>query len=667
MSISPAFRRTFCVFRLLAVILVIAASPVRAAVGVWSPLGPDGAGVSALALHPTNPRILYAGTDTSGVFKSVDGGATWRLSSTGLGLSPYVWISDLVIERREPDTVYAATLVQGVFRSEDGGRSWAPASRGLPQARGAFEDVRSLIPDPRSPRTLYAGTLGGVFRSTDGGRTWKPRRSGLPVDTWFNALALDPSSGTLYTGTESGRIFRSEDQGKSWKMGSGIPDFNWVLSLVIDPRAPRRLLAGTLYGLFRSADSGRSWKRAGGSLFTNKGIPALLFQSSRVVYAGTYSSGVFRSEDGGATWTAAAEIADPTVLSLAAGRQAIYAGTFGRYRPGGVFRSLDRGATWEPLRRGLSTLPVQDIAFDPSDPDLLVAGIPFLGLARSSDGGASWSVTDPDLLSDGTIDVTSVVIDPAHPSTIYAASRLNGPVLRSDDGGESWQVFSNPPLSFEDLALDPAEPGALWAAGKGGLYHSDDEGATWVRRPLQPEEDFQLQDVQADPRDPRILYASGAALNDYWPPEPVPRVFRSADGGQTWERRDTGITAGGRVVDLALDPVEPATLYAIVSGGGYLFRSTDAGISWTLLPYILPESDLTALATVPSSPPALYVAKLGAGVLRSTDHGETWTPVRLGLGRRPVLVLRPDPHDPERLFAGTGNGGIFTYTAPAGE
>lgn len=662
MNSSRTFRR-LCAVWLFAAAFAIPASPARAAVGVWTPLGPDGASVYALAVHPANPRILYAGTDVAGVFKSVDGGATWKPSSAGLAPPGQgVWIRALVIDPRNPETVYAATLQNGVYRSEDGGRSWVPASGGLPRTGSTVEPVFSLALDPRSPRTLYAGMAGGVYRSADGGATWRRRSAGLPASGAVRALAVDPASGVVYAGRDFGGLFRSADQGRSWTAwGSGIPEHDGIASLAIDPLNPRRLLAGTTQGIFRSADSGRTWRRVGRAVVQGY-VPAVLFQGADRAYAGTLENGVYRSVDGGATWRPAEEgPSDPRILSLASGRGRVYAGTFGKTRPGGVYRSGDGGATWEPGLRGLSALAVQEIAVDPSDPDVLYASAGPVGLFKSTDRGGSWSLLDLGLPPDVDVDINSLVIDPARPSTLYAASRINGPLLRSEDGGETWQLFTDVFVVLYDLALDPGDPGALWGAGV-GLYRSEDGGATWTRQPLQPEEAFAFFDVEVDPRDPRVLYVAGAAIQNYRPLEYRPRILRSADGGQTWERRDAGTAGNTAVLDLEPDPAEPSTLYAMTGRG--LYRSTDAGASWTLLPL---EGSFTALAVAPSSPPALYVAQQGRGVLRSTDRGETWTPIRRGLGVRHVLRLVVDPHDPETIFAGTLNGGIFTYTVPSGD
>lgn len=659
MSTSQPLRRPSSVFWLFAAILVISASSARAAVGVWTPLGPDGASVYALAVHPTNPRIIYAGTETAGVFKSVDGGETWKPSNTGIvPLGQGVWVRVLVIDPQRPQTLYAATLQNGVYRSEDGGRSWVSASQGLPRIGSFFSTIFALVLDPSSPRTLYAGTQNGVYRSANGGVTWR-RRSGFGA----GALAVHPTTGAIYAGGMFHGVFRSMDRGISWTpTGSGIPSHVGIASLAIDPQAPRRLLAGTAEGIYRSIDSGRTWRPAGRSLVQGH-VNVVLFQGSARAYAGTLRDGVFRSDDGGATWQPAEEgPSDPEILALASAPGKIFAGTFSKTRPGGVFRSVDCGATWAPSQRGLSTLPVQEVAVDPADPDILYAGAGTVGLFKSTDRGATWSVLDMDLPPDTRVEIFSLTIDPARPSTLYALSRINGPLLRSDDGGETWQLFTDASLIFHGLAIDPDTPGALWAAGWGGLYHSEDQGATWTRQPLQPEEPFLFLHVRVDPRDPRTVYGAGVAVRGFRPVAYLPRIFRSADGGQTWERRDAGLPGSGQILDFALDPADPSVLYASTSAGFH--RSLDAGVSWTLLPDL---QGVTALAAAPSSPPALYAAQPLRGVLRSTDQGETWTQIRRGLGARPVYVLRPDPHDPETIFAGTANGGIFTYTVPPGD
>jgi photosystem II stability/assembly factor-like uncharacterized protein len=146
-------------------LLCIGAGP---AVADWTSIGPYGEGVIAfvLALDPTTPTTLYAGTYGGGVFKSTDGGTSWSAVNTGL-TSPTV--QALALDPTTPTTLYAGTW-GGVFKSTDGGGSWSSASTGL--TCGGFPcGVSALALDPQTPTTVYAGTSGGVFRRRNRYRT----------------------------------------------------------------------------------------------------------------------------------------------------------------------------------------------------------------------------------------------------------------------------------------------------------------------------------------------------------------------------------------------------------------------------------------------------------------------------------------------------------------
>jgi hypothetical protein len=223
-----------------------------------------------------------------------------------------------------------------------------------------------------------------------------------------------------------------------------------------------------------------------------------------------------------------------------------------------------------------------------------------------------------------------------------------------------------PPFLY-DLALDPRAPEALWGTGTdglgSGLFHSGDGGETWERvEGLPVDGDFFALHVEVDPRDPRVVYL-GAAQNVGDPPQTEPRLFRSADGGETWERRDAGLTDGA-VGDIALDTAEPSTLYATTTG---VYRSTDAGASWSLLP--ARGRLFISLATAPAGPgrpAALYATRWDVitptAVMCSTDRGETWTVLRQGLDTYIPGLVEVDPTDPRRLYLSTVERGLMTYT-----
>lgn len=634
------------------------AFPALAGVGLWTPLGPDGGFVTALAVDPADPGIVYAGTRGSGVFKSTDGGESWTLAGRGLG-TPIV--AAVAVDPARHQIVYAATLDDGVFKSIDGGALWARIWAGVAPAPGTFGSTYALAVDPRRPDTVYAGTLTGVYRSTDGGATWS-RRGNLPG---VFALALDSAGGWLYAGTEQG-VFRSFDQGKTWAPASnGLPSRQRIESLALDPEQPKTLLAATFSGLYRSVDRGKRWQAVG----PVGNAAAVAFQRRGRAYAAFYSA-LYRSTDHGATWQASPPVPVFSFSALAAGPATVYAGSSGSPDGGGLFRSLDAGATWERSESGLLGLTAWPVAIDPSDSRTLFVVVNQVSLFKSTDRGATWTVSYPGSQRPFPTSIADILLDPAEPGRIYLAVSNEGPLQRSNDDGETWERLNGPTVpGLSDLALDPRAPGALWGTGVGrdatrGLFHSADGGVTWESVLTLSEGFTFVEHVEVDPRDPRIVYTGGGSVTGTRPVQFAPRLFRSADGGATWERRDAGITAGS-VRDIALDPADPAALYAVTDR---LFRTTDGGVSWSLpagargLSFI----SVAAAPAGPGTPATVYAARQDPpAVLRSTDRGASWTLVRQGLGSYIPLAVEVDPNDPATLYLGTSNGGLWTYTAPS--
>jgi photosystem II stability/assembly factor-like uncharacterized protein len=283
-----------------------------------SSAGITGSQVNALAFAPSDSKILYAGLQGQGAFRSTDNGMSW--SYAGLrGRNVY----SLAVSPARAATVWAATL-GGVWRTRDGGRTWV-------KQLALYNDSATAVGVARSsPSTLYATTFqSGVYRSTDGGLTW--HRRSLPA--WVNAfsVAIDPRNAShLWVGTRYDGIVRSSDGGATWTSGTPVIYGADVVSLCIDPRNHRRLFAaiegGTGLGIFVSSDSGRTWTRATGGT-----VPG----SATVV------------------------IADPST----AGR--IYAGS-DDFEALGVYRSNDDGVTWRNISAGLTTRDVGSLVVQPS-------------------------------------------------------------------------------------------------------------------------------------------------------------------------------------------------------------------------------------------------------------------------------------------------------------
>jgi photosystem II stability/assembly factor-like uncharacterized protein len=201
---------------------------------------------------------------TNGVYKSTDAGASWSWAGSGIPSTPdFATIRSLAVDPVNPGTIYAGTAAlsftarsNGVFKTTNGGQSWKPAGMG-----GGFSQVDILAIDPQHTSTVYvraityapgaSGCCGWLFKSTDGGDSWAAANAGLP--NYITALAIDPrNSGTLYAGTRSG-VYRSVDGGGTWvAVNDGLTNLS-VMSLAIDPQDSGTLLAGTAAGLFTIA------------------------------------------------------------------------------------------------------------------------------------------------------------------------------------------------------------------------------------------------------------------------------------------------------------------------------------------------------------------------------------------------------------------------------
>ena len=209
----------------------------EAGVNVWTSNGPAGESIQALAIDPTSPSTLYAGSSncgtyvchagsaTGGVFKSTDGGESWTRANAGLPTVFTLNVEALAIDPVTPSTLYAGlwwrsalgAVHSGLFKSTDGGGSWTETNWGL--ASGSFTFVLALAIDPLTPSTLYAGTNDGVTKSTNGGGSWTKVLSGT-ASRDVTSLAIDPvTPSTLYAAhAATASCTRARDGGASWSL-----------------------------------------------------------------------------------------------------------------------------------------------------------------------------------------------------------------------------------------------------------------------------------------------------------------------------------------------------------------------------------------------------------------------------------------------------------------
>jgi hypothetical protein len=347
-------------------------------------------------------------------------------------------------------------------------------------------------------------------------------------------------------------------------------------------------------------------------------------------------------------------VADPSNPST------LYAGT-----SVGIFRSVDAGASWELAGVGIPPARVQTIAIDPTTTSTLYAGtltpagVASLGIFKSTDGGATWAPINNGLIDPLTLiaplDVPSLAIDPKNPSTIVAGT-VGSEIFESTDGGASWfpETLGGNSIGLEVFCVqfDPSNSANVYAASSVGLLTSSDNGMDWSSGTL-PEPLFALA---IDPSTPQTLYAGNAGGAG---------ILKSTDGGAHWTFVNTGLpvlrgstgTSSPPVVVLAVDPANPATVYAGTYASG-LFVSANGAGSWAAVGPGIRNTYVPALALTPSNGPSstLYAGTLGGGIYQSADGARTWTAANTGLDSCVVRSLVLDPAAPDTLYAGTSDG-----------
>ncbi len=460
--------------------------------------------ITDLTIDPQRPTTLYATNDYGGtgrhaegtIQKSEDAGTVWTDISDGIWAAAFYAV---VVDPSQSSTLYAGTSA-GVWKSVDGGASWSEARTGLPRRGSVF----ALAIDSRRPSTLYAGSDDGVYKSSDGGLSWEssPQAElGAPVDL-LRIAPDDPD--VVYAGTRTRGIHKSRDGGHTWTAITRRAGRRRVKALALHPRDPAIVYAGNHgAGMLKSLDGGDSWRVVETGTRRRATLLALAIgqRFATTFYAGTRNAGVFKSDDEGRTWYPASlglEADEVTVLTIDLGRPAIvYAGTYGD----GVWHSQNGGRSWSPSSRGLRRAEIVALVIDPDVPDSVYAATD-RGLYISANGGRSWSrKAFPEEW------VWAFAISPHRSSILYASTYED--LYRSTDRGRTWQRIGHdslPDSGIHAVAPDPRRPGVVYAGTLEGVYKSVDEGRTWIHA---CEACRAIYQVIVDPRSPSRVYARG--------------------------------------------------------------------------------------------------------------------------------------------------------------
>jgi photosystem II stability/assembly factor-like uncharacterized protein len=308
-------------------------------------------------------------------------------------------------------------------------------------------------------------------------------------------------------------------------------------------------------------------------------------------------------------------------LAIAPGTTNLYAATAG----GGIYFSFDRGARWMPLTDGLADFDAVDVQVSPTAPQVIFAGTS-TDLYRSGDGGVHW------LHTGFGRPVAAFALAPSAPDRIYATD--GQAVLLSVDGALTWTRIdaglpSGQAIAYSALAVAAGNPWRAYLGSADEIFITVDGGARWVGSVLPGVS--RVFAIVPDPERPRRAFAATDA-----------GVFVIAGGATAWTRVQ-GLPGGGYST-LAAAPASPGTFYAATDRSrGRLWRSTDGGVTWSL---VLASGPFTALAIDPQRARLIYAAVTPGGVWHSRDGGASWLRPGPGLDAPEVEQLALDPHTP---------------------
>lgn len=439
----------------------------------------------AVAFAPSDPRTAYVYFDragyspkSGGLYRSTDGGASWRRVLKAWP-SPAAEIS---ISPASPRIVYVQFSDLAVFRSTDGGDHWTQ----LPSSR-----ITAVAADPFSASTVWSSlltgpNLGGVWRSANQGKTWEARSQGM-TGVWTTSLAIDPANLDRLWITYAATPLRTANGGARWLGGrmpageNGMPQVAAGAGGAIyaltwkNPGSHSDL---PLYSLWKTTSDGASWTRLlgpSGSLDEFRLAPS----DPATIYTRDFGNPqyIHRSTDGGAHWAARpapALTCGVGTLAVAPSRAAVIY-LAGCKDPGAaVLRSGDGGDHFTDVSAGLSGGFVRALAVDPRDPNTVWAGtgyalyeVPGDGVWKTANGGVSWTRAGSELAG---LTITALLA-PDVPGRVYAAA-LDGRIFRSEDGGATWDDWSNglPPSQVSALETAPDDPRRIYAVTTQGIW-----------------------------------------------------------------------------------------------------------------------------------------------------------------------------------------------------
>ncbi len=638
---------------------------------VWTPIFDDVpvSSIGAVAVARSNPDIVYAGTgDVSmvggsvnmgdGVYKSTDAGKTWR----HIGLDETEHIGNLWIDPRNPDVVIVAALgrtysksaQRGIFKTTDGGRTWRKVLY-KDDVTGAVD----LAFAPDNPSVGYAALwqhytepgraraaiessgFAGVYKTTDGGDTWSQLTDGLPsgrlgrigvatAGRGEEVFAIVAGGGGA--GAGGGGLYRSDDGGAHWTRSTQDPRIQgsgYFSRVFIDPNHPQIVYVAQT-SLYRSEDGGRTFSAYKGAPGgdDNHALWIDPANSDRMIMAS--DQGATISMDGGKTWSSWYNQPTGQIYHLSTDNRFPY-WVYGTQQDSGSVGTLSRGdygeitfMDWDPV----GGYEFGYIVPDPLNPNLVYAGGPSRGVVRIDRSNRQVATISASVLRNSEYRMATnppLGFSPRDPHIFYMGTQF---LLETRDGGIHWKQIS-PDLTRRAEAAAPA------AASEPA------ESAA----PARPRAREQQETMQPQNRDAINTFSpSPVADGEIWAGTNNGLIQLTRDGGATWQNvSPAGLGAFSQISIVEASHFDAGTAYAAVDRHeendfrAHFYRTHDFGRTWQEISAGIPEGSFARVVREDPARRGLLYAGTETAAYVSFDDGDHWTSLRLNM---PVTSVR---------------------------
>ncbi|MPL69083.1 hypothetical protein SDC9_14816 [bioreactor metagenome] len=662
----------------------------RTSAGSWTPLGPftvpsgyngyRGLGrVNAIAFHPTDANTIYIGAPSGGFWITTDGGLSWESHTDIL---PTLGVSAIAVDQTNPDVIYMGTGDRdagdapglGVWKSLDGGYTWNVSSNGMGNVT-----VGRLLIHPGFNNILLAATSNGFYKSVDAGANWVKKANGN-----FKEVVFKPGNPDIVYAAVGGTFYRSTDNGETFTVISNGLTGGSRGVIGVSPADPEVVYflvtnSDSYKGIYRSNDSGLSFTLrsttpnimawdcnggSGGQAWYDLDIsvdPA----NPDIIHAGGVN--IFKSTNGGTNWFITAHWyggcgvqsvhADLHVLEYNPINNRLYAGN-----DGGVYWTANGGQSWTEISNGLVISQAYKIGQSATNKDFVINGY--------QDNGTS-TYTGTQWIAVGGGDGMECAFDPNDDrysySTVYYGSinRIFNHNSQGQIAGEGSNGITESGAWVTPFVIDHFDGNVMFIGYKNvwrstNIKAGNTNSVSWTK--ISNINTSNLSVLRQSRVNTNIMYAASGNL-----------LYRSdnvKESSVSWNTMTPNLPTSATITGIETSPVDENTVYVVQQNR--IFKSTDKGYNWTEITGTLPDVQMNTLAYYRNSPEGLYLGT-DIGIFYKDGTMTDWIMFSDGFpaaGKVTELEIYYDPAGPngDVIRAGTYGRGLWespvNYSAP---